>query len=381
MAVLGNLALLRKQPSNDARTLRLIEGALQGAQRGAALTQRLLAFARRQELNLEPRSLVDLVRGMNDLIERSAGSQVELAFDLPETLPLALVDANQFELALLNLVVNARDAMPNGGLLTIKVDSTEVGAGGELSTGAYVRLTVSDNGQGMDAETLRKATEPFFSTKGVGKGTGLGLSMIQGLASQMNGMLRLKSQLGQGTTAELWIPVTTVHVVKQTAAAPEPREADDRKITVLVVDDDALIAMSTVDMLEDLGHEVVSAGSAAHALEILRNGQHVDLLITDYSMPRMNGVELAKAVSKLRPGTPILLATGYAELPTGSGVDLPRIGKPYQQDRLAAEITKALGSEDKRLRDGARARGKQADGVGLDKSTMRPALVCRDHGP
>jgi PAS domain S-box-containing protein len=381
MAVLGNLTLLRKQPSNDARTLRLIEGALQGAERGAALTQRLLAFARRQELNLEPRSLVDLVRGMNDLIERSAGSQVELAFDLPETLPLALVDANQFELALLNLVVNARDAMPNGGLLTIKVDSTQVGAGGELSTGAYVRLTVSDNGQGMDAETLRKATEPFFSTKGVGKGTGLGLSMIQGLASQMNGTLRLKSQLGQGATAELWIPVTTVHAVKQTTAAPEAREADDRKITVLVVDDDALIAMSTVDMLEDLGHEVVSAGSAAHALEILRNGQHVDLLITDYSMPRMNGVELAKAVSKLRPGTPILLATGYAELPTGSGVDLPRIGKPYQQDQLAAEITKVLGSEDKRLCDGVRAGGNQAYGVGLDRPPVRPALACRDPGP
>jgi len=345
MVVLANLTLLGKQP-HDARTTRLIDGALQGAQRGAVLTQRLLAFARRQELKLEPTSLADLVRGMSDLIERSAGSQIELQLDVPEALPLALVDANQIELALLNLVVNARDAMPNGGILTIKLDRTQASAGDELPPGPYVRLTVSDNGEGMDAETVRKATEPFFSTKGLGKGTGLGLSMIHGLANQMNGALRLKSELGQGTTAELWLPVTAVAAdIRQTQDVPRVKDADEHSITVLVVDDDALIAMSTVEMLEDLGHEAVNGGSPARALEILKNGQHVDLLITDYSMPRMNGVELAKAVRELRPGLPILLASGYAELPSPSDVDLPRIGKPYQQDQLAAEITKVLGSE------------------------------------
>src|SRR3984885_129090 len=155
--------------------------------------------------------------------------------------------------------------------------------------GPYVRLTVSDNGEGMDAETVRKATEPFFSTKGLGKGTGLGLSMIHGLANQMNGALRLKSELGQGTTAELWLPVTAVAVdIRQTQDVPRVKDADEHGITVLVVDDDALIAMSTVEMLEDLGHEAVNGGSPARALEILKNGQHVDLLITDYSMPRMN---------------------------------------------------------------------------------------------
>ena len=345
MVVLANLTLLGKQP-HDARTTRLIDGALQGAQRGAVLTQRLLAFARRQELKLEPTSLADLVRGMSDLIERSAGSQIELQLDVPEALPLALVDANQIELALLNLVVNARDAMPNGGILTIKLDRTQASAGDELPPGPYVRLTVTDNGEGMDAETVRKATEPFFSTKGLGKGTGLGLSMIHGLANQMNGALRLKSELGQGTTAELWLPVTAVAAdIRQTQDVPRVKDADEHSITVLVVDDDALIAMSTVEMLEDLGHEAVNGGSPARALEILKNGQHVDLLITDYSMPRMNGVELAKAVRELRPGLPILLASGYAELPSPSDVDLPRIGKPYQQDQLAAEITKVLGSE------------------------------------
>jgi PAS domain S-box-containing protein len=346
MVVLANLTLLGRQQPNDARTTRLIDGALQGAQRGAVLTQRLLAFARRQELKLEPKSLADLVRGMSDLIERSAGSQIEVLLDVPETLPLALVDANQIELALLNLVVNARDAMPSGGVLTIKLDRTQAGAGDELPLGPYVRLTVSDNGEGMDAETLRKATEPFFSTKGLGKGTGLGLSMIHGLANQMNGALRLKSELGQGTTAELWLPVTAVAAdIGQTQDVPWVKEADRPSITVLVVDDDALIAMSTVEMLEDLGHEALDAGSPARALEILNNGQHVDLLITDYSMPRMNGVELAKAVRKLRPCLPILMASGYAELPSPSGIDLPRIGKPYQQDQLAAEITKVLGPE------------------------------------
>jgi PAS domain S-box-containing protein len=345
MVVLAKRTRLGKQP-HDARTTRLIDGALQGAQRGAVLTQRLLAFARRQELKLEPTSLADLVRGMSDLIERSAGSQIELQLDVPEALPLALVDANQIELALLNLVVNARDAMPNGGILTIKLDRTQASAGDELPPGPYVRLTVSDNGEGMDAETVRKATEPFFSTKGLGKGTGLGLSMIHGLANQMNGALRLKSELGQGTTAELWLPVTAVAAdIRQTQDVPRVKDADEHSITVLVVDDDALIAMSTVEMLEDLGHEAVNGGSPARALEILKNGQHVDLLITDYSMPRMNGVELAKAVRELRPGLPILLASGYAELPSPSDVDLPRIGKPYQQDQLAAEITKVLGSE------------------------------------
>jgi PAS domain S-box-containing protein len=341
MAVIANLDLLRKHPPDDPKTERLINGALQGAQRGAALTQRLLAFARRQDLKIEPRNLADLLRDTADLIERSAGPHIELRRIIAPDLPLTLVDTNQIELAVLNLVVNARDAMPNGGVLTITVDHLEASAA-ELPHGRYVRLAVSDTGSGMDAETLQKATEPFFSTKELGKGTGLGLSMVHGLAIQLKGALRLSSQVGVGTNAELWLPITTAVTREAESATLEPDGELNGKITVLVVDDDALIAMSTVGMLEDLGHEVIEAHSGDRALEILRDRRTIDLLVTDYSMPRMNGVQLAAAARDIHPDLPVLLATGYAELPAGSGLDLPRIGKPYRQNQLAAEIAKVL---------------------------------------
>jgi PAS domain S-box-containing protein len=342
MAVLGNLDLLRRHVSDDPRTTRFINGALQGAQRGAALTQRLLAFARRQDLKIEPRSLTDLVRGAADLIERSIGTEIELRLDLPDGLPLALVDANQIELAVLNLVVNARDAMPDGGVLEIVVDHPKVPSATDLPAGHYVRLVVSDTGHGMDAKTLQRATEPFFSTKERGKGTGLGLSMVHGLAVQLNGALRLTSEVGLGTKAELWLPATTMAAAEGKPTAGKPSGKAPEKVTVLVVDDDALIAMSTVDMLEDLGHDVIEANSGDRALEILREDRQIDLLVTDYSMPRMNGAQLAAAARQIRPELPVLLATGYAELPAGSGIGLPRISKPYQQDQLAAEIVKVL---------------------------------------
>ncbi len=349
MAILGNLDLLRKQVTADERTERLITSAQQGAQRGAALTQRLLAFARRQDLAVRPGSLIDLVNGMADLLRRSVEAQVELRIDLPETLPAALVDMNQLELALLNLVVNSRDAMPNGGILSITADQAEVTEAtpeDDLPAGAYVRLIVSDTGHGMDAETLEKATEPFFSTKELGKGTGLGLSMIHGLARQLNGALRLSSRIGCGTRAELWLPVSSGVAEPRVVETEMPADQEPSpKISVLVVDDDALIAMSTVAMLEDLGHHVIEANSGTHALQILRDGAAVDLLITDYAMPGMTGGQLAEAARELRPDLPILLATGYAELPSASaGIDLPRLAKPYHQDRLAAEIRRVLRS-------------------------------------
>jgi PAS domain S-box-containing protein len=349
MAVIGNLDLLRKHMPDDPKTGRLISGALQGAQRGAALTQRLLAFARRQDLKIEPRNLSVLIREAADLIERSAGPSVDLRRVLAADLPLTLVDANQIELAVLNLVINARDAMPNGGVLTITVDYPETSAA-ELPPGRYVRLAVSDTGCGMDPETLQKATEPFFSTKELGKGTGLGLSMVHGLAIQLKGALRLTSQVGVGTEAELWLPVTTAVVEEAKLEALEAPEELNGRMLVLVVDDDALIAMSTVGMLEDLGHEVLEAHSGDRALEILRDRRTIDLLLTDYSMPRMNGVQLAAAARDIRPDLPVLLATGYAELPKGSGPDLARIGKPYRQNQLAAEIAKVMkGSAGRRV--------------------------------
>jgi signal transduction histidine kinase len=341
-AVISNLELLRKYAHDDPVLIRLIDRSMQGAERGAALTQRLLAFARRQELRIGPRNLRELIQGMTDLIERSVGSQIEIRIDLPLTLPSVSMDANQIELAVLNLAVNARDAMPAGGLLTIGASEHAAPPDSDLAPGTYVRLAVSDTGCGMDAETLAKAVEPFFSTKELGKGTGLGLSMVHGLAVQLGGALRLSSELGRGTTAEIWLPISEASAEIESATAPQEDAVDGPKASILVVDDDPLIAMSTADMLADLGHSVIEAHSGETALDILNGGKEIDLLITDYSMPRMTGVDLARAAHDIRPDLPILLATGYAELPPDSELNLPRISKPYLQRQLRTEIARVL---------------------------------------
>nr|WKF60856.1 Sensor kinase CckA [Paraburkholderia busanensis] len=344
MAIIANLELARKETMNE-RTRKLLDGAFRGAQRGAALTQRLLTFARQQQLKVEPVRMSSLVQGMADLLERSIGSAIELAVRVGTASPPALLDANQVELAILNLVVNARDAMPNGGTLTLSVDTACSSGARELRAGEYVRVTVSDTGSGMDAATLARATEPFFTTKELGKGTGLGLSMIHGLALQLDGALRLESSPGKGTEASLWLPVCALQpadgATDERADASADEHPDPRAI-ILVVDDDPLIATSTSFLLEDLGHQVLEAASGAAALDVLRNGQRVDLLLTDYSMPRMTGLELAVAARELHPDLPVILATGYAELPEGAGISIPQLRKPYQQQQLVAEIRKAL---------------------------------------
>ena len=344
MAVLTNVALLRKQVGDDARALRLIDGAEQGAKRGAALTQRLLAFARRQSLKVDPVDVGALVEGLRDLLERSVGSDVQLDYAIATDLPPALADSNQLELALLNLVVNARDAMPEGGLITIIADEMTSEEAPDLKAGRYVRLSVVDNGAGMDEETLQRAIEPFFSTKELGKGTGLGLSMIHGLAVQLNGVLRLGSTPGKGTRAELYLPVSTLPTEVSESAMPSNPETSEptARARILLVDDDVLIAMSTAGMLEDLGHEVIEANSGASALEALLANQGVDLMITDFAMPGMNGAQLAIEARRLHPHLPILLATGYAEMPKGANIELPRLGKPYSQTELAREIGRLL---------------------------------------
>jgi len=345
MAVLGNLELLRKYVGNDIRAARLIEGALQGAKRGASLTQRLLAFARRQDLHIDPVDMRTLVLGMTDLLKRSVGSTIMIETTVPDNLPLVSADANQIELALLNLAVNARDAMPDGGTIRITLKQEEqIVPTDELASGSYVVLTVADQGYGMDKETLQKAIEPFFSTKELGKGTGLGLSMIHGLALQLKGDLKLESTPGKGTTAELWIPVSTSASVHAEPDEAMPADADTLSgpKRILLVDDDVLIAMSSADMLTDLGHEVVEAHSGKEALECVGSGVDFDLMITDYSMPGMTGGDLAKAARTIAPGLPILIASGYAELPPGLDLDVAKLGKPYTQDQLAQEIGKLM---------------------------------------
>ncbi|MGR9160407.1 PAS domain S-box protein [Rhizobium leguminosarum] len=342
MAVLGSLEILKKRMPQDLSLTSLVDNAMQGAQRGAALTQRMLAFSRRQELHVEPIDVSGLVRGMMDMLSRSLGPLTVIETSFPVRLPTILTDPNQLEMAILNLVVNARDAMPSGGRIVLRAsEESLLSVKGPLSAGRYVRIAVIDEGEGMDAKTLQQAITPFFTTKGVGKGTGLGLSMVQGLASQSGGRLVMKSSLGEGTTAELWFPVAVVEQVTEAAAErPLQEENAARRLRIVAVDDDGLVLMNTTLMLEDLGHTVFEAMAGPEALEILRK-QQVDLVICDHAMPRMTGAQLAEAIRNEWPDMPIILATGYAEIPEGAGiVDLPRLGKPFSQAQLAEAISR-----------------------------------------
>jgi signal transduction histidine kinase/DNA-binding response OmpR family regulator len=341
MAIMGNLDLLRKRMPEDPRLHRLVEGALQGAERGAALTQRLLAFARQQDLRAVPVDLGTLVRDMSNLLERSLGPRITLRLDIPDGLPPACVDTNQVELAILNLTINARDAMPDGGAIEIGLAVCQIKNDPSLQPGQYLKLSVIDTGTGMTPDVLKRAIEPFFSSKPVGKGTGLGLSMVHGLAVQLGGSLQLASTVGKGTTATLMLPVATGAPERQ-GYAPAASQVK-RSAVILLVDDDPLIAMSTAEMLEDLGHRVIGANSGQRALEILRSEQPIDLMMTDHMMPGMTGIELAAASRQVRPQLPVLLATGYAEQPEGIQVDLPRLAKPYHQDQLRERLDQLLG--------------------------------------
>ncbi|MCW1407468.1 PAS domain S-box protein [Rhizobium sp. 1AS11] len=342
MAVLGSLEILKKRMPQDLSLTSLVDNAMQGAQRGAALTQRMLAFSRRQELHMEPIDVSGLVRGMMDMLSRSLGPLTVIETSFPVRLPTILTDPNQLEMAILNLVVNARDAMPSGGRIVLRASEESLPSGKiPLPPGRYVRIAVIDEGEGMDAKTLEQAITPFFTTKGVGKGTGLGLSMVQGLASQSGGRLMMKSSLGEGTTVELWFPVASVEQTTE-AAADRPRQEENAtpRLRIVAVDDDGLVLMNTTLMLEDLGHTVFEAMAGPEALDILRKEQ-VDLVICDHAMPRMTGAQLAQAIRSEWPDMPIILATGYAEIPEGAGiVDLPRLGKPFSQAQLAEAISR-----------------------------------------
>ena len=344
MAVLGNLELLKKRlPENPALT-RLIEGAIVGAERGASLTKRMLAFARRQELKPATIKLDGLVLGMEEMLRRSLGPTISIETDVSASLPPVRVDPHQFELALLNLALNARDAMPEGGRLTIAAYREEGLLLPGLSSGEYVSVRVTDGGFGMDAATLQHATEPFFTTKGVGKGTGLGLPMVHGLVVQSGGAMRIASQVGQGTSVRLWLPVDRGGLLAQSSVPEVPARAC-APVHVLVVDDDALIASSTAAMLDDLGHVVTEALSAAGALEVLRTDSTIDLVVTDHAMPQMTGLELAAVMHQEWPWIPVILASGYADLMSADTMSLPRLAKPYHQAELASCIAGALEAQ------------------------------------
>jgi PAS domain S-box-containing protein len=336
--IVGGLDMLQRRGVGGEREQRLIAGAIQSADRAKMLVQRLLAFARRQPLQPVPVDVGQLVEGMAELLASTTGPQVRVVVESGADLPPAKADPNQLEMALLNLGVNARDAMPHGGTLRISVTAEQVGQHhrAKLKSGRYLRLSVADTGIGMDEATLARAVEPFFSTKGIGKGTGLGLSMAHGLASQLGGALTIESRLGVGTNIELWLPATAV-----TTEASEDRPgalAEARALgTALLVDDEELVRMSTADMLSDLGYEVREAASAEEALRLLRSGLNPTLLVTDHLMPGMNGTDLARAVRSERPHIQVLVVSGYAET-DGIAPDLPRLTKPFRNADLAESL-------------------------------------------
>jgi PAS domain S-box-containing protein len=336
--IVGSLDMLQRRGLGDERERRLIAGAAQSADRAKTLVQRLLAFARRQPLQAVPVDIAKLVTGMAELVSSTTGPQIKVFVEAPDDLPPAQADPNQLEMALLNLAVNARDAMPEGGTLRISASSESVGSdhGPELRPGAYLRLSVADTGTGMDEATLARAAEPFFSTKGIGKGTGLGLSMAHGLASQLGGALKIRSRPGLGTNVELWLPRSSAapQVVEE---APHAGPDVGGRGTALLVDDEELVRLSTADMLADLGFAVTEAASAEEALRLIDRGQRFDLLVTDHLMPGMTGTDLARAVRSARPDVPVLVVSGYAEN-DGIAPDLPRLTKPFRKDELAASL-------------------------------------------
>jgi PAS domain S-box-containing protein len=346
MPITGALDLLQRRFADaDARAGRLIDGALQSAERAKTLVQRLLGFARRQTLQTQAVDLERLLEGMHDLIRSSVGSTIELHTVCPSHLPQAVADPNQLELALLNLCVNARDAMPKGGTLTIAADVVAPGPEqSELPQREYVRVSVTDTGTGMDQQTLARAIEPFFSTKETGRGTGLGLSMVHGLAGQLGGHFAISSTPGKGTRVELWLPKAagaTASIRRETQ--PERLRTPTRALNVLLVDDEQLVRDGTAAMLRELGHRVVEVGGAGEALEKLQDGLQIDVVVTDYKMPRMDGAELARRLRRVQPALPVLLITGYS----GHADDtrgLSRLAKPFRQADIAAALEELMPS-------------------------------------
>ena len=337
-AILGSLDLAERRLAQGQDISQFLANARMAAERGATLTQRMLAFARKQDLVIEPIDLAGTVAQMADLLARTIGAGLTIETRFDADLPPVHADATQLELALVNLVVNARDAMPEGGGIVISGCRSEPDPSGE-----YVRLCVVDQGVGMDKDTLDRATEPFFTTKGIGKGTGLGLSMVQGMVEQCGGRFRLESTPGQGTTAALWLPVgdprQPLPECPACAAPPVPA-----KVRVLAVDDDGIILMNTAMMLEDLGHVVHEAISPRLALEILER-EPIDLLLTDYAMPGLTGTELVEAARAIQPTLKVVVASGYADLPSGQTLELPRLAKPFNEAELARAIAAALDAE------------------------------------
>jgi PAS domain S-box-containing protein len=350
MAVMSSLEILRKRIPQDETLLRFVDNALEGARRGKSLTERMLAFARRQELKPERVSLSKLVHGMAELMERSLGPTISVNINIPDDLPFVQVDPNQLESAILNLALNARDAMGGEGPLRIYARTGMPTKSDQKIIGPFVCLAVEDKGEGMDEPTLKRATEPFFTTKGVGRGTGLGLSMVQGMAEQSGGNLCLTSKAGQGTTAELFLPAVDPAIFNPGASPVREKHPQGHasRLNVLLVDDDPLVLTNTAAMLEDLGHSVVAVESGESAVHALKSSCF-DLLLTDHAMQRMTGAQLVREVGPLYPEMFVIIASGFAELPEDMS-SVIRLKKPYSQAELAEALRRGTAPEPKPTR-------------------------------
>ncbi len=344
MVISGGLDMLDRQADPNRRR-RLMDGMVQAAQRGASLTKQLLAFSRRQQLRPETVDVATQIGGMRELLDRSLGGDVHVEFDFPDSLWPVEVDPGQLELVILNLAVNARDAMANGGAIVVRGENLSDLNDGEIA-GDYVRLSVIDTGVGMSPEILSRAFEPFFTTKDVGKGSGLGLAQVHGFATQSRGTVRIRTEVGHGTSIELYLPRSS-HLPSQKRDLIDfgrTRPRKDNHGQILIVEDDDEVAALACEMLAQLGYEVTRAASAAAALGALADGRSVDLIFSDIMMPGgMNGVELAREIKRRRSDIPILLTSGYSE---GSAQDAEAAGvkilpKPYNITELAQALDAA----------------------------------------
>ncbi|MBV9079245.1 MAG: PAS domain-containing protein [Methylobacteriaceae bacterium] len=344
-AVVGGFDLIRRKSEDPERVRRIAANGLAAAERGAKLTGQLLAFSRAQRIELKPIILPDLVEGMRDLLSRTLGPLLRLNLDLQPSRVPVLSDPTQLEMAVLNLAINARDAMPDGGELTIRTRQRFLARDPELAPGRYVELSVGDTGIGMPPDVAARAFDPFFTTKGVGKGTGLGLSQVYGIARQAGGTARIDSQSGGGTIVRLILPCTESRALDDSASSSAPASAPEGAVgTVLLIDDDDDLRRMLADSLDAIGYAVVEAADGPGGLAALET-REPDLVLLDFAMPGMNGAEVAEAIAAKRPGLPIVFASGYADtvaIERAAGPKALLIRKPFRMDELQAVLAAAL---------------------------------------
>jgi len=342
-AILGSLELAAPKVADQPRVQRLIENARGAAERGASLTKRLLSFSRAHDLQARAVDVNALIVGMSDLFGRSLGGLVTVRTDLEGGLPAVQVDPEQLELAVLNLCINARDAMPEGGTITVATRRLDIIADPEIADGAYLGLSVTDEGTGIPEEILRRVCEPFFTTKAVGQGTGLGLAMVFGLAQQSKGRLAIDSEVGRGTRVELALPFAA-EAPQQALEVVGVAPAAGRRARVLIVDDDPQVRHVTASFLTGFGHSTTEVGDGTSALQHLERDR-CDIVVADLAMPGMSGVELAGAIRDRYPGLPVLILTGHADamhIPE----DLPVLAKPFRSADLADRVATLLDATD-----------------------------------